>query len=350
MSARALIEGELASVERASPAQARSDSVGADLLPPSADLGAARSQMAFALGFHIILASMGVAFPAIILTANYIGLREGRRVALQLAQRWSKVAAVTLRRRCDHGHGALVRDGPPVARVHGPLGEVFGPAFALEEFFFFLEAIFMAIYIFGWKRLRPWVHFWTGVPVVLWGARRRSVGGRERVDEHADRLPGRPTVGRRRRPGRGGSSTRQSVRGAPHDPRGLHGRRLPRGVHLRGGHAAGAAGPPPPPRPADPVDVAAVATPIQLGSAIRRARWPTTSPSSSRLWKSRKTAAHVTDCIFGRCNERASRGHRDPGPRLLAVGFSTDTEVKRLDSVPPDDRPPQHAAAPGPST
>ena len=51
--------------------------MGADLLPLAADLEAARSQMAFTLGFHIILASIGVAFPAIILIANYIGLRRG---------------------------------------------------------------------------------------------------------------------------------------------------------------------------------------------------------------------------------------------------------------------------------
>ena len=41
--------------------------------------------------------------------------------------------------------------------------------FAIEGIFFFTEAIFIAIYIFGWKRLRRWAHFWTGVPVVIAG-------------------------------------------------------------------------------------------------------------------------------------------------------------------------------------
>ena len=85
----ALIEGELASVERASPGRG-DDRVGAHLLPLAADLEAARSQMAFTLGFHIILASLGVAFPAIILIANYIGLRRNDQAALALAQRWSR--------------------------------------------------------------------------------------------------------------------------------------------------------------------------------------------------------------------------------------------------------------------
>ena len=51
----------------------------------------------------------------------------------------------------------------------GRFGEVFGVLFAIEGICFFLEAIFVAIYIFGWKRLRPWTHFWAGVPIVITG-------------------------------------------------------------------------------------------------------------------------------------------------------------------------------------
>jgi cytochrome bd ubiquinol oxidase subunit I len=61
----------------------------------ASELLAARAQMAFTLGFHIILACLGVGFPAMMLIANYIGLRRKDPVALELAQRWSKVAAVT---------------------------------------------------------------------------------------------------------------------------------------------------------------------------------------------------------------------------------------------------------------
>ena len=51
----------------------------------------------------------------------------------------------------------------------GRFGEVFGVLFAIEGICFFLEAIFVAIYIFGWKRLSPWTHFWAGVPIVITG-------------------------------------------------------------------------------------------------------------------------------------------------------------------------------------
>jgi cytochrome d ubiquinol oxidase subunit I len=48
-------------------------------------------------------------------------------------------------------------------------GAAYGLPFSVEGIFFFLEAIFVAIYIYGWKRLSPWVHFWSGLPVVLSG-------------------------------------------------------------------------------------------------------------------------------------------------------------------------------------
>ena len=125
--------------------------------------------MAFTLGFHIILASLGVAFPAMMLIANYIGLRRDDEDALRLAQRWSKVAAVTFAVGAVTGTVLSFEFGLLWPEFTGRFGEVFGLAFALEGIFFFLEAIFIAIYIFGWKRLSGWAHFWTGVPVVIAG-------------------------------------------------------------------------------------------------------------------------------------------------------------------------------------
>ena len=81
----------------------------------------------------------------------------------------------------------------------GTYGAAYGIPFAVEGLFFFLEAIFVAIYIYGWKRMRPWPHFWTGVPVVLSGHRRHLLGrGRQRLDEPARRLHHARRAGRRR--------------------------------------------------------------------------------------------------------------------------------------------------------
>src|SRR3954452_7221140 len=135
----------------------------------ASDLGAARSQMAFTLGFHIILASLGVAFPALMLIANYRGLRRGDGAALELARRWSKVVAVTFAVGAVTGTVLSFEFGLLWPAFTGRFGKVFGVLFAIEGIFFFLEAIFIAIYIFGWKRLAPWKHFWAGVPVVICG-------------------------------------------------------------------------------------------------------------------------------------------------------------------------------------
>ena len=93
-------------------------------------------------------------------------------------------------------------------RFMGQWGEAFGVPFAFEGLFFFTEAIFVAIYIFGWRRLKPWAHFWTGVPDRARRHLRQRLGGRgQRLDERAVGL--HAGLRRRRRRGRpvGSSST-----------------------------------------------------------------------------------------------------------------------------------------------
>src|SRR3954453_7402816 len=138
-------------------------------LPLAAELAQARTQMALALGFHIVLASIGVAFPAMMLIANYIGLRRNDPDALRLSERWSKVAAVTFAVGAVTGTVLSFEFGLLWPEFMARFGDVFGILFAIEGIFFFTEAIFIAIYIYGWKRLSGWAHFWTGVPIVIAG-------------------------------------------------------------------------------------------------------------------------------------------------------------------------------------
>ena len=129
----------------------------------------ARGQMAFTLASHIILVPLGVSWAFMALIANYRGIRRGDAEALQLAQRWSKYMAVTFAVGAVTGTVLSFEFGLLWPRFMGQWGEVFGIPFAFEGLFFFTEAIFIAIYIYGWRRLKPWTHFWTGVPVVLTG-------------------------------------------------------------------------------------------------------------------------------------------------------------------------------------
>ena len=129
----------------------------------------ARAQMAFTLAFHIILVPLGVSWAFMALIANYRGIKHGDTAALQLAQRWSKYMAVTFAVGAVTGTVLSFEFGLLWPRFMGQWGEAFGVPFAFEGIFFFTEAIFISIYIYGWRRLSPWAHFWTGVPVVLTG-------------------------------------------------------------------------------------------------------------------------------------------------------------------------------------
>src|SRR5258705_2462354 len=133
------------------------------------ELVAARSQMAFTLGFDIILACLGVALPTLVLIANAIGLRRGDPVALLLARRWSLVMAVTFAVGAVTGTVLSFEMGLLWPVLMGRFGGAFGIPFAIEGLFFFLEAIFIAIYIYGWERLSPRVHWVSGIPVALSG-------------------------------------------------------------------------------------------------------------------------------------------------------------------------------------
>ena len=130
----------------------------------------ARAQMAFTLACHIILVPLGVSWAFMMLIANYRGLRRNDAAALELAQRWSKYMAVTFAVGRRQWHRADVRVRSACGRGSwAEWGDAFGVPFAFEGVFFFAEAIFVSIYIFGWRRLKPWTHFWTGVPIVLTG-------------------------------------------------------------------------------------------------------------------------------------------------------------------------------------
>jgi cytochrome d ubiquinol oxidase subunit I len=129
----------------------------------------ARAQMAFTLASHIVLVPLGVSWACMTLVANWRAIKRDDHDALLLAQRWSKYMAVTFAVGAVTGTVLTFEFGLLWPTFMGTWGAAFGIPFAVEGLFFFTEAIFIAIYIFGWKRLRPWPHFWTGVPIVLAG-------------------------------------------------------------------------------------------------------------------------------------------------------------------------------------
>jgi cytochrome bd ubiquinol oxidase subunit I len=129
----------------------------------------ARQQMALSLGWHIILASFGVAFPSMIFVQHYRGVFRGDPVALSLAQRWAKVSAVLFAIGAVSGTVLSFEMGLLWPGLMGPFGDVLGLPFALEGLSFFVEAIFLGIYLYGWNRLPPRRHVLMLVPMAVAG-------------------------------------------------------------------------------------------------------------------------------------------------------------------------------------
>ncbi|MFT5522672.1 MAG: cytochrome d ubiquinol oxidase subunit I [Pirellulaceae bacterium] len=129
----------------------------------------ARLQMAFTLGFHIILACLGVGLPVLMLAAEWMYLRTGDALWKTLATRWSKAFAVLFAVGAVSGTVLSFELGLLWPNFMGTFGAVIGMPFTMEGFAFFLEAIFAGIYLYGWDRLPPKVHWWTGVPIAVSG-------------------------------------------------------------------------------------------------------------------------------------------------------------------------------------
>jgi cytochrome d ubiquinol oxidase subunit I len=134
-----------------------------------ADLMAARLQMAMSLGWHIVVACLGVGFPALTLLAQWRAVRTGDQGWSLLARRWAKGLAVVFAVGAVSGTILSFEMGILWPGLMGTYGEVIGLPFAIEGIAFFIEAIFLGIFLFGWGRLPPRVHLLTGIPIVLAG-------------------------------------------------------------------------------------------------------------------------------------------------------------------------------------
>jgi len=124
---------------------------------------------ALSLTVHLPLICFGIAFPSLVLFAEWRYLRTGDEVYRTLAQRWSKVMLTLFAVGVVTGTILSFEFGILWPNFVGTFGSVFGLGFALEGFSFFVEAIFIAIYVYGWDRLKPRAHLLAGVPVVIAG-------------------------------------------------------------------------------------------------------------------------------------------------------------------------------------
>jgi len=319
-----------------------------DALPLAAsesNLLAARELMAFTLAFHIVLACIGVAFPAIILVANWLGLRRGDADAMRLARRWSKAMAVTFAVGAVSGTVLSFEFGLLWPRFMERFGDAFGIAFAIEGLFFFTEAIFLAIYIYGWKRLGGWAHFWSGVPMVVTG-----IGGAFSVVT-ANAWMNQPQ-------GFTLDAAGKVVDTAPLDvlfnpawsyevPHMILAAYMVAGFLVASIYAVGMLR-----GRRDrlhrlglliPLTVAAIATPVQIyvGDVAARSVAKDQPAKFAGFECIQETGPDQTEYVGGICTDEGVKGAIGiPGFNSWLVGFSTDTVVTGLEDIPPDERPP----------
>src|SRR3954463_14144910 len=136
---------------------------------PAPDAIVARRMQALSLAVHIPIVCFGIAFPAMFLFVHGLYLRTGEPAYKALAKRWSKVALTIFAVGVVTGTILSFEFGLLWPNFMATFGDVFGLAFGLEGISFFVEAIFMAIYVYGWDRLSRRAHLLTGIPIVLSG-------------------------------------------------------------------------------------------------------------------------------------------------------------------------------------
>jgi cytochrome d ubiquinol oxidase subunit I len=309
------------------------------------NLLAARNQMGFTLGFHIVLACFGVAFPAVMLIAEWYGHRKGDPEALRLARNWSKGVAVLFAVGAVSGTVLSFEFGLLWPRFMDRFGDAFGIAFAIEGIFFFLEAIFIAIYIYGWDRLSRRAHMLAAVPIVISG-----IGGAFSVIS-ANSWMNQP---------QGfdldaaGNVTHVSPFEVIFNPAtgyeffhmwlaaymvtgfliaSVYAVGMLRGRRDRY-HRLGFL---------IPFTVAAIAAPIQLfvGDTAARAVADDQPAKFAGFECVYESGDNQTEYIGGICTDGKVKGAIGiPGLDSLLVGFSTDTDVTGLDQIPDDEEPP----------
>ena len=124
---------------------------------------------ALSFAAHIPLVCFGIAFPAFVVFAEWLHLRTGDPLYKTLARRWSKIMLALFAVGVVTGTILSFEMGLLWPNFMATFGAVFGLGFAIEGISFFVEAIFIGIYVYGWNRLSPRAHLLTGIPIIVAG-------------------------------------------------------------------------------------------------------------------------------------------------------------------------------------
>ncbi|MBC7851051.1 MAG: cytochrome ubiquinol oxidase subunit I, partial [Chitinophagaceae bacterium] len=133
------------------------------------DLIAARLQMAMSLGFHIVFACIGMVMPFFMAVAHFKWLRTNNILYKNITKAWSKGVAIFFATGAVSGTVLSFELGllwPTFMKHAGP---IFGMPFSLEGTAFFIEAIALGFFLYGWDKFNRWFHWFTGIVVGVSG-------------------------------------------------------------------------------------------------------------------------------------------------------------------------------------
>ena len=128
----------------------------------------ARLQFAFTISLHIIFPAFTIGLSAFIATLLILWRRTGQEHFHRLARFWTKIFAVSFAMGVVSGIPMSYQFGTNWSRFSDVTGNVIGPLIGYEVLTaFFLEATFLGVMLFGWKRVPPWLHATSAVLVAL---------------------------------------------------------------------------------------------------------------------------------------------------------------------------------------
>ncbi|OAQ39909.1 cytochrome BD ubiquinol oxidase subunit I [Pedobacter psychrophilus] len=133
------------------------------------DFIAARSQMALSLGFHIIFSCIGMVMPFFMAVSHYLYLKTNDVSYKNITKAWSKGVAIFFAVGAVSGTVLSFELGLLWPKFMEHAGPIFGMPFSLEGTAFFIEAIALGFFLYGWDRFNKWFHWFTGVVVGVSG-------------------------------------------------------------------------------------------------------------------------------------------------------------------------------------
>ena len=128
----------------------------------------ARIQFAFTIAFHYIYPPLSIGIGLIMVIFEGLYLKTGNKEYEILTRFWIKIFALTFGIGVATGIIMEFEFGTNWAVYSRYVGDIFGSALAAEGLFAFgLESTFLGILLFGWNRVKPWVHFVSTLGVFL---------------------------------------------------------------------------------------------------------------------------------------------------------------------------------------